>query len=196
MLPLGILASSYQATIPAGPAVFDNFNRADTTTGLGTSSSGHVWQPTTYGNARILGNKAQGISGAGGDPCVTVDAGVSDFIVKATVQQAGTNDFNLVGRYVNDANYWMAYHDSGSNGRYSLWNKNGGGYNKVFEATFQPAAGDVVELGFSGTSITLKVNGATLTTYTSNLHQAATKAGFRCGNGVKGAWDDFSISTA
>ena len=191
--------STYPQAAPTTPppdpaAVFDDFNRADTTTGLGTSSSGHVWSPTTYVSGRILSNQYRGISD-GNDRCVTLDVGASDFTVKATIQTDGTSDTSLVGRYVNDSNYWMAYCGSGASGKWGLWYRNGGTYSNVSTSTVVPVAGDVVELVFSGTSVKLRVNGVEFASVTSTVHQSATRAGFRSGNGLPATWDDFSAST-
>ena len=178
--------------------VFDDFNRADTAygAGVGTSSSGHVWQPTTYNAGRVLSNQYIGRSGFG-DACTWLDCGSADFTVKGTILTTGGADTNLVGRFTDDANYWMAYHDSGSSGFYSLWYRQSGSYTKVYQhGTLKPVAGDIVELVFSGTSISLKVNGTVLYTHTSSFNQTATKAGFRQGSGGFGTWDDFSATPA
>ena len=62
MIPLGVLASGYVA--PASPAsgVYDSFNRANSTTGLGTADTGHTWVPIT-GVLGITSSEAYLVSG-------------------------------------------------------------------------------------------------------------------------------------
>lgn len=61
MIPLGVLASARVAAAGGG-GVFDSFNRANSTTGLGTADTGQSWVPIT-GVLGITSNEAYLVSG-------------------------------------------------------------------------------------------------------------------------------------
>lgn len=66
----------------APPLRSDDFNRANSTTSLGTSSSGHAWTATT-GTLGILGNEAYAPATANNQ--AFMDSGSSDVDVQATI---------------------------------------------------------------------------------------------------------------
>lgn len=178
---------------PAGALAYDDFNRADTTTGLGTATDGKVWQNSA--RHRILGNRLKGVDGTGSEPTAWVNAGVANYTVTAT-NWSGVADGGLVGRYTDDNNLWIGY--SGVAGNvYTIHKREGSVYTQVAASTITPAAGDRVDLVFNGNSITLKVNGVEACSTTSTFNNAATKVGFRSGSTSGGAgqvWDEFSAT--
>jgi len=190
------LAATTSTTLPS-----DNFNRADIAAGLGTSSSGHVWSPTSFNYAAVVSNQLQLKSGAVGDPCITLNAGVSDCTVQATLTGGLGADCSLVGRYSDDNNYWLGHADP--TGAWRLFKRVAGSYTQINSTGPAVQAGDVAKLVFNGSSISLVVNGATVATTTDSFNLTATKAGFRVGNNGYGSganfatsyWDDFSVTT-
>jgi hypothetical protein len=179
------------------PSIADTFNRADTATGIGTTTTGaKVWSGTGIPSRfKITSNQLQAIYG-GNDAAATVNPGTANYTVQATNKVTGAADAGLVGRYTDDNNYWLVFGGTATGTKYSLAKKVGGGFNWVSTTNVTPTAGDVVQLIFNGNTITLKVNGVTLASTTDTFNNTATLTGFRTGNGSTGGtslWDDFYV---
>lgn len=174
----------------------DTFNRADTASGLGTTSDGlFTWASALPGSLKISGNRVVLGTSSTADPCTTIDPGQADVTVQATMVTTG-GDTSLVGRYTDDSNYWLAHMDS--TGPVRLFKKVAGSYTQVSPTSGSgPNPGDLVQLVFSGSTVTMKVNGTTIFTTTDTFNSTATKAGFRIGsNSGAASWDNFSVFTA
>lgn len=79
----------------------DDFNRADSTSGLGTSSSGDTWidrggtHHITDGEAHADGTNAKS----------TIDIGISDYECGLTLTRSGSGEAYLMVRFVDGSNY-------------------------------------------------------------------------------------------
>ncbi len=94
---------------PVSPTVFsDDFNRADTTSGFGTSSSGHVWE-TPLGTFGILSN--QGRCVATNDGLTVLNTGYTDISISMDAKiVANSYGPQPVGRYEDLNNYyWLEF---------------------------------------------------------------------------------------
>lgn len=169
----------------------DDFNRADSSTTLNTSSSGHVWTPhvSTWG---ISNNQAYK-PGLGADGLVTVDAGVSDCIIQVTLANIGDRP-GLSFRFVDTNNYWKWYRIGGLG--YVCIKVVGGTGTTMHTEVMSMANGDVLKVGLSGNSIELYVNGSLKTTLTDSAHLTATEYGLydEIGNDPNARWETFSVT--
>ena len=110
MIPLGILGS---ARVSSGATVLasDNFNRADSTTTLGTSSGGQAWTARS-GTWGINSNGGYVVTGS--DVVATVDVGRSqDFTANISMNSA-PNWPGLVVRCADASNYYWVELGGGS----------------------------------------------------------------------------------
>lgn len=185
--------------------VTDNFNRADSATSLGFTSTGAVaWQPIS-GTWGIVNNKAYVANGVTGSICLAaVETGLSDCTVSVKIaQKSGTTliaGLYLRGSGVND--HYVLEMGAGATGTTSLYKKVGGGaytvIGSIANTTF--LAGDVMTAVMSGNNITVKKNGTTLFSVTDSAHATKTMHGlYNLQSGGGGAafgihQDDFSAT--
>jgi lysophospholipase L1-like esterase len=191
-------ASATATATPATPGAIlsDDFNRANTTTGLGTAVTGGAWSSNS--NVRILGNQMVVITGA--ESVVYLDAAVSDATLQATFTGSGSGaDPGLIGRLVDANNYWMAFgfgNASSDTTHWAIAKKSAGSFSFPTLTSTLRQTGDVVKLVFSGSTITLYINGTQVGTVTDSSFSTATKYGFRSGfpGSSTTSWDDFTVT--
>lgn len=174
--------------LPLPPvAVADDFNRADSTTSLGTTTTGgKVWESLDAGAGAatwgISGNRAY-CSATKPNGNVTIDAGVSDEVsvqvTLAALAEGGT-DAGLLARFADVNNFWMLYIDPGSN--YAVMRRTGGSYTSLTTGG-AASPGDVLKITVSGMTLTFYVNGAQLHTVDDASFQTATRFGLRVSSG-------------
>lgn len=167
-----------------GPLVSDTFNRADSTTSLGTADTGQAWTPLATTVWGIIGNTAYE-TGNAAQALAVVETGVSDCTVSVTMPvmgdtglcfRASDNDNNFV------TNPTALYREQSDTG-YTLL----GSYPQI-------NAGDRLAVVLSGSTITVKVNGAAVLTVTDTFNQTATKHGLRSHNSTAARFDDFEVT--
>jgi hypothetical protein len=95
MLIIGVIASSLLKKIT------DTFTRADTTTGLGATTSGSLWS-AVRGNWFISSNKANSTDAPSSYPIASVDPGKIDQTITATDIGSGPG----IAFWITDANTW------------------------------------------------------------------------------------------
>lgn len=167
------------------PSVYsaDNFNRADSSTGLGATSTGsYSWMSSTIaGAAGIVGiSSQQAYSPNAADIAALIDDGHSDGTLQMTMSVKG--DCGLIVRAADASNFVMVYANSGTGGYYQIAKCVAGGYTlTTLATTLTPAVGDVIKAVASSSTITVYVNGTSLGTYTDSTFTAATKHGMRFG---------------
>lgn len=179
----------------------DNFNRANTSSGLGnTSGDNRTW---VGGAWQVSGNQARGLlntaSGTNDFALVSTDTGTGS--VKATLASAVSNpatiNTGLIGRYSSGSSYWEAQYGSANAGAWTLWKVNGSAL-QMGHGTVPAAAGDVVELFFSATQVVMKVNGVAVVTLNDTFNSTSTLAGFKAFHNAtvvnNPIWDDFSVT--
>lgn len=165
--------------------VSDNFNRANSSTTLGTTPvGGKVWQK--YGTQQwgIQNNMAYPVTILYDKPTY-VDIGVADQIaisVKLGVYQS-TGQFHY--RNVSDGNGYFFE----SPGLYKL---TAGNFTEM--GRFTMATGDVIKVELRGNQHTIFVNGVQRLQFTDAAHNTGTRAGF-AGNSTTVRYDDFLVET-
>lgn len=180
---------------PGTPLVSDTFDRADSTTSLGTADTGQAWTVLTGATWGVQTNRAY--MGGGGDhnPAI-VESGASDVKVSATVYPNTDNPRGgLSFRVVDVSNFFFLRSYA------TVWQLNvteAGTTTTIAQSSVSPVGGQAhaVEITCSGSTITCKVDGATIITATSSLFLTATKHGLENANGsFYGAtrWDNFKV---
>lgn len=183
------------AATVVGPLPSDDFNRADNSSSLGTSSSGHVWSAEN-GTWGISSNQAH-MNTSTANAVAVVESGVADCTVQVTLAALAGFRPGLTFRFVDDSNYWVWYRVTTTS--YQCWKRVSGTFTLMHDATgLTVADGDVIKVVLSGTSIALYHQGSLITTLTSQTdHQTATKHGMysEIGLPTNTRWDDFSVTT-
>jgi hypothetical protein len=166
--------------------VSDSFNRANSTTSLGTTNSYNggsslAWQ-NLVGTWGITNNQAYNAGNAANAVSV-VDAGVSDCKVSVTVS-AYSSVWKFIARASNGTNFLCV---------------TGTALSKVTNGSFSslgtiPAftTGDVLTFVLNGSSITIQKNGTTVLTVTNTFNQTATMYGLSSNNNTA-LYDNFQI---
>lgn len=185
-------------TAAAASAVLDNFTDTN-----GTALASHTIAPTNTvgaswttpaGGWAIQSNKAQntGTADLAADQAI-LDFGSADVTITAVCQTADASTVGILFRASGTADFWVAIIDP-ANDLVRLLDVTGGGVASVDDgaATLAPATDYTLQVVLSGTSITVKLDGATAVTKTSAVRQAVTKCGLR-GYDVGGKVDSFAV---
>jgi len=189
----GKSAASNTASATAGVIITDSFNRANSTTSLGSTDTGEAWVALA-GTHGINSNRAYLVSSVGNDVAY-VETGEANGIVKATLAVVSTNSLRLAARIGPAANqgFWLQC-NNGSN--FTLFRVNGGA-TSIGSYAATPANGDIVEIVLNGSAISVKINGTTRISVTDTFNQSSTKHGIGYA-GVPGAerFDEWDFRTA
>lgn len=181
--PTGRFLNSGPTTV-----VSDSFNRADSSTSLGSADTGQAWT-ALVGTWGITSNQAYNPVGGGDNQCTAVvDAGVSDCTVQVT--KPNSHDAGFVFRVV-DANNYLMFTEAGV-----LYKRVGGGFTSIATCAVG-SDGDVLAAVLSGTSVIVKRNGTQIVSVTESTHQSATKHGLRNyfpSFGASELFDDFTVT--
>ncbi len=155
-----------------------------------TPEVGGVWTEQN-GNWDIQSNRANTVAPDPGVYLATVDAGVSDCWIRATV------NINVAGgvvfRFVDSSNYWFADIVDGTN-QFRIVEVSGGGGTPRATAAVSITAGtdyDIV-VTLDGQSIVAYLDGATRISHTSSSFLTATLQGMR-GQDPTDRFDNFHI---
>ncbi|MDR7001541.1 hypothetical protein [Neobacillus niacini] len=178
--------------------VSDSFNRADSTTGLGTTDSynggtAKTWQYRSGSVFGILGNVAYPYSGT--NPVIAyVDCGQSDVTINVTAIQSNTSDyFMAVMRYDPTTNTGLIVNGN----PIKIQSFSGSTFTNIATTSIYNAANDVFKIVLSGTSISVYRNGTLIVSGTSTINQTKTNHGLSSWRGsttaAYGRWDNFYI---
>jgi hypothetical protein len=170
----------------------DSFDRADTTTNIGTpSDAGSAWVElvgTTWG---IISNQGYN-SGASGDEICYLESSVADVDVQVTAVVAASVT-GLYGR-IADADNWllMAFRPATNN---NIYKNVAGSVTSIASFTGAVSNGDVLRLEMtSGDVITAYQNTVQRMQATDAAGSANTKHGLFANTDTSGRYDDFSIT--
>jgi lysophospholipase L1-like esterase len=178
----------------------DGFNRADSTTLGSTPVGAKAW--TNYGTVApaIISNQL-GVNSATSITAVAVDSALTSYTVQATLAAIGTGAANQQGglafRVQDSLNFWwLSTRKDATTVGFDLYKNIAGTATRVTTtATGTVAAGAVLKVVVTPTSITAFVNGTQITSSTDTALSTATKAGICFGaNGLASRWDDFSVT--
>lgn len=194
--------------------VFDDFNRANNPTGLGTATTGQVWTVETgnVGNWQISSNSALWTWDSG-DPNgrATVDSGFTSGIVKVTqVDWSGPQNFGVgegvIFRWVDINYYWrlVYYNFAGPTNVLRLQRIYAGSITSVLDVDIVPflAVGDSISCAYCGSNFEVFWNAASQGTYddTGNPQNYGTKCGLYGDPGtyfttLNKTFNDFTVTT-
>lgn len=184
---------------------YDMFNRADSTTTLGTSPSGQTWT-AAQGTWGISNNRARSISAADGDR-VSMDVGTKDFTVSVRFYGVGTSKYPALIFRVSGNTFYLIEEQRGE-GIIAFKRIVGGGFQDIsFTSSGTYHEGDLISVTIkeasngSSTAITASLNGTQFMTYTdtSGSRPQGTGVGFRHGAGPAGlvfSFDSLQVSAA
>lgn len=188
------LLDAYQRAI-APATIVDDFTRANSTTSLGVSTSGHVWTVVS-GTWGIDANRAYQTASTD-DVKAVIGSLPADCYVGAT--QAAINGFGLILRYQDASNYYLAVSHNGFPGGNGIviFKKVGGAYTALFtNAAATSAPGDAFRFAASGKELRLTKNGVVVASASDASFAGGGPVGLRFGLGGNSAglatrWDDF-----
>lgn len=184
LVGISVGATEVWAPAASGPLVSDTFNRADSTTSLGTADTGQVWTvPTTGAVWGISANRAY-LTNTTAQSLAVVETGVADCTVSVTMPVVG--DAGLCFRVIDDNNNFVLTASQ-------LYKRVAGSFTAV--VTFSTiVAGDRVSVVLSGATIVVKVNGADVASTTDTYNQTATRHGLRSHGATAPRFDDFTVA--
>ena len=192
--------------------VFDDFNRADNPTSLGTANTGQTWSQFSgvSGSFSISSNAALWTWHVG-DPGsrALIETGFVDAITTVTLPNAtsGPNGFaageGIICRWQDSTHYWrmLYYKLPGALLTIRLQRVFGGLGTTVFEYNVTLADNDTIGLGYCGTHFDVYVNGSVVGTYDDT---GGTQYGTICGlvgssgtyfSTILKTFDDFTVET-
>lgn len=169
---MGVLTShSPRIVTPRFTTITDSFNRADSTTTMGSTDTGQTWTPLS-GTWGIISNTGYKVVTSGNQEHTVIDATVSDCtitLIVTTVDSGG-----IAFRAIDDNNLFLL--DSGGG---NIYRRTAGSFTIVASPGGE-ANGDTESVVLSGTSIVYKVNGGTpRASFTDSQGTTATKHGIR-----------------
>lgn len=175
----------------------DNFNRADSTTTLGTSSGGQTWTAhrATWG---ISSNRGYNVTNAGGSiNFASVDAGTADGTVQVTIAAGTGQQPGLCFRTTDNNNTYLLEGGSGA-GTAKFYKIVSGTVTNLANSgtTVNFGSGDVISVVMSGSSFTFKKNGATIFSATDSTFLTQTRHGLYMVGLGSNRFDDFSVTDA
>ena len=179
-----------------GLIAWDNFDRANNATTLGTSTSGHSWVAHNSSVWGVTGNQAYYVSGGTANlTYATIESGVSDGVVSVTLSTITASQEGICFRFTSAQNTWVLYPDP-TNSRYVMFKNVGGAQTIMWTGGPAPANGDVVDVLLSDSDITPRINGVLYPTVTDGSHLTATSHGLFNLNasGALGRYNNFSVA--
>ena len=167
----------------------DDFNRSDTTAGLGTATTGQAWTTASGNNMGISGGQAY--LPAAANSRAIIEAGVSNLRVGATFPVIGTSGW-IIFRYVDASNLWRVGHSS--SGVIQLQKIVGGTLTALTGGGLFNAlrAGDRLDLEAVDDKIRILLNGREIFLVTDSAVSAGTKVGINVDNTTV-RLDDFTV---
>lgn len=188
-------ASESALTTPAAVLPADTFNRSNSATTMGTTTTGSAtWVPAASTTWGISSNQAYMVSGAGA-PSTTVESGVANCTV-AVKLAPGLGDFvGLVLRSNGAGNEYLLQYDSANHQMALLKRVGGSGAGTVMTAVTITTlvSSDVVSVVMLGSSFTVKVNGTTIGSGTDATYNTQTRHGLWC-TATTTRFDDFAVT--
>lgn len=167
----------------------DNFNRADSSSSLGTPSDGGSAWTAHVGTWGINSNQAY-CSSVTSLACASVESSISDCEVQATLAVVGSAA-GLVARLADSNNYILADEIAST---VRLFKNVAGSFTSLGSYSGTTANGDVIKWRGSGSSHTVYQNGVSRITATDSAGSSNTKHGIRTHNDTTMRIDDFSAT--
>lgn len=184
----GTYSTAVSATTTSPVTAADTFDRANSTTTLGTASDGGTWtvQNGTWG---ISSNQAYDVSGSGAQ--VVRDLGSANHYVEAKVPV--TNSVVIVCRCTDVNNWYGANFISG--GALQIWKRVAGSSSKITGGDAGTwTAGDTIRIQAVGNQISVYRNGTLAGSVTDSSLTTGTTVGMRA-DLTSARFDNFNAST-
>lgn len=183
-----------------GVSITDTFTRADSTTSMGTTTTGSKTWTNLDGTWGIDTNKGYCVLGPGGGLAkATVDATIADCTMSAVITSSGTPNCGFVLRATDASNCYLVEVGPGASYAPKIYKVVGGTTTAIATGTAVTfASGDTLSVVLAGTSITVKRNGTTVASVTDSTFTTQTKHGFYVyAPSVAGLprFDDFSLTS-
>lgn len=171
-----------------GIAVYDTFNRADSTTVLGQLDSGQTWVQD-LGTWGINSNSAYISAATDSTATISVAAG---FDAQVTVQTIASGTSYFLFRYLNATNYWRIGAAT-SAGAIVLEKVVAGVVTTVATLGINMANSTTLRITTAGDTIFAYVNGVLQTQTTDSFNNTATKLGMKC-SATSTRFETFNVS--
>ncbi len=165
----------------------DSFDRTDTTAGLGTSTSGHVWSNVLGNDMGITGGKAYLPIAANSRSIINV--GVSDFRTGITFTTLGTTGW-LLFRYADTTNLWRIGQQSGG----LFLQKIVAGSLTSITTDLVVRTGDRIEVQCRGADIRVILNGRQVYQLTDAAVSTGTSVGINVDN-IASRFDNLTVAS-
>ena len=180
----------------AADVASDTFNRANSTTTLGTSSGGQTWTAHS-GTWGIVSNAAY-CAVRSGDSVASFNSTITEVDVAATltIAASGSSQPGLVWRAIDQNNYWLAM--VAENGQSTLWKRVAGNYTFFGAFTGSDIGNNKsvrVRVRAIGNVHRIYINGRIALTTTDAALNTATRVGIRVNDASACRWDDLSVKT-
>lgn len=168
----------------------DDFNRANSTSSLGTPSDGGSAWVVLAGTWGINSNQAY-TSASTSQATAYLEASVSDVEVQVTVNTVAEG--TLLVRAVDATNYLiLAWAGVGTG---IIYKRVAGTFTQIGSSIFSTLSnGDVVKFVANGSALEVFRNGSSVWTLTDSTHISATKHGMRSQSNTTQRLNDFSIT--
>ena len=171
--------------------MYDTFNRANSTTTLGSTDTGQAWTAHT-GTWGISSNQAY-LQTQSGDSVATFDFGNTEVDMRCRMTISSTGQPGLVFRATNDQNYLLVIMSSTA---VSLWQRVTGTYTQLRSGavTATPGVPYPVRIVAVGSDIRVYFNGKhALAFSTTQFASTGTRVGIRANDANANRWDDLEV---
>lgn len=183
-------------------AIADTFTRANSTTSMGSTTTGAAPWTSYRGTWGIASNQAYLSNGnATSVNLAAVESGKADCTVQFTIANKSTGEQPGAFLRVTDANngYILESGRNASATKTNLYKWVSGAATIIGQSsgTLELLAGDVIQVVMAGSSFTVKRNGAVIITATDSTFLTQTKHGFYLvsgGGSPAVRFDDFTVS--
>lgn len=173
----------------------DNFNRADSSSSIGSPSDGGSGYVGSNGTGGIFSNQAYFPTSPSSYNSRVLDCGSADADTQVTVSTtASFNYFLLPLRYTDDNNFDMLFCEGTDCQFYKRISGTDTALGSAVSHTF--ANGDVVKASLSGTTYKIYINGSLASTQTLSSANNGTMFGIGTFGNVNILFDDLSITVA
>ena len=194
-------SSASAAALSGGVNIVDTFTRADSTSALGSTSTGSKAWTQHAGTWGIASNKAYVSNGHAGMTCLaTIDADVADCTVAATLTSAsGAPTGGIIFRADGSGNQYVVEIQLDTAYTPKIYKGVGGSYSVIATGSSTTvASGSVLSVVLSGSSIIVKDDGVTIVSVTDSSYNSNDRHGMylTAGSGSSSTlrFDDFTVS--
>lgn len=181
---------TYTKQVVLSTIVSDSFNRADSTTSLGTAETGQTWTALngTYGISANTAYQPTLVA----DSLAVVESGVSDGEVQCKLS-TNSNIARIVFRAIDKSNYLFVQNDHLGGQNVTLYKVVNGTMTRIDYVAQARNANDVYRIVLAGTSVKVYVNDVLKLDKVVEDHVTATKHGIGNSYSANMRFDDFKV---